>query len=233
MHRLPLSFHRRAGRPARFLAFAAVCLGLASAVSAQQGDKLSNTGSIYTCVDATGRTITSDRPIPSCFDREQMELSPSGSVRRRIEPRYTAKERAEIEARQREANEAAMRQREEQRRERALVTRYPNAATHNRERAEALKQVDAVIEAARKRLGELAEERARIDGEMEFYKKDPGKAPTALRQRIEDNDQSVAVQKRFMREQEEEKHRINARFDEERALLVQLWSPQNGGTASR
>ena len=30
-------------------------------------------GGIYTCVDATGRRITSDRPIMSCIDREQRE----------------------------------------------------------------------------------------------------------------------------------------------------------------
>jgi hypothetical protein len=39
----------------------------------------------------------------------------------------------------------------------------------------------------------------------------------------------VAVQNRFIGEQEDEKRRVNARFDEERARLKQIWSPQNGG----
>ena len=108
--------------------------------------------------------------------------------------------------------------------------RYPNAATHDRERAEALAQIDAVTQAARKRIAELAEDRRKIDEEMEFYKHDPGKAPGSVRRRLDDNTQSVAVQNRFIGEQEEEKKRVNARFDEERARLKLLWSPQNGGT---
>ncbi|XXQ56459.1 DUF4124 domain-containing protein [Xenophilus aerolatus] len=217
----------------RGLALGACALLVQGAGWAQQNQGPANAGSIYSCVDASGRTLTSDRPIPACFDREQVELTPSGTVRRRIEPRYTAREQEQREARQREVEQAALRAREERRRERALLVRYPNAATHDRERGEAMKQIDAVIGAARTRLGELAEERRKIDGEMEFYKKDPSKAPPSLRRQVDDNDQSVAVQSRFIAEQDAEKRRVNARFDEERARLVQLWSPENGGMAQR
>ena len=48
-------------------------------------------------------------------------------------------------------------------------------------------QIDAVINAARKRLGELADERKKIDDELEFYTKDPSKAPDAVRRKIDDN----------------------------------------------
>ncbi len=50
--------------------------------------------------------------------------------------------------------------------------RYPNLATHDRERSEALAQIDAVTQAARKRIAELSEDRKKIDEEMEFYKQD-------------------------------------------------------------
>lgn len=36
---------------------------------------------IYTCIDASGVRITSDRLIPQCQDREQRVLGPSGVVR--------------------------------------------------------------------------------------------------------------------------------------------------------
>jgi len=185
--------------------------------------------SIYTCTDARGRTLTADRPIAECTDREQRELSPSGTTRRRIEPTYTARELAEREDRAREASLQAARVLDERRRERALLVRYPNATVHDRERGEALVQIDAVIQAARKRLEELAEDRKRIDEEFEFYKHDVSKAPGAVRRKLDDNMQSVAVQNRFIGEQEDEKKRVNARFDEERARLRQIWSPQNGG----
>ena len=179
---------------------------------------------IYTCTDARGRTITADRPIADCADREQRELSPSGSVRRRLEPTYTAREQAEREDRERQAQLQAARLLEERRRERALLIRYPNAAAHDRERAEALVQIDAVTNAARKRLSELAEERRKIDDELEFYAKDVAKAPDSLRRKVDDNTKSMTVQNRFIADQDDEKKRVNARFDEERARLRPLWA---------
>jgi len=180
---------------------------------------------IYSCTDARGRTITSDRRIPDCLDREQRELNPSGTTKRLIEPTYTAQEQAERDERKRLAALAAVRQAEERRRERALLVRYPTPVVHDRERADALAQIDAVIGAARKRIGELGVERRKVDDELEFYKKDVSKAPDSLRRQLDDNAKSVAVQIRFVGEQEDEKQRLNARFDEERVRLRLLWAP--------
>ena len=214
-------------------AWVTVLAALASAgvVQAQPASKESSSAGIYSCTDGRGRTITSDRPIPDCIDREQRELNPSGTTRRRIEPTYTAKEQAEREERQRQATMAALRQTEERRRERALLIRYPSAAVHDRERADALSQIDAVIGAAKKRVAELNEERRKVDEEMEFYKKDVSKAPASIRRQLDDNTQSVAVQNRFIGEQEEEKRRLNARFDEERSRLKLLWGPATPSAA--
>jgi hypothetical protein len=188
---------------------------------------------IYSCTDSRGRTLTADRPIADCVDREQRELGPSGTVRRTLEPTYTAREQAEREDRARQAAMQASRLSEERRRERALLMRYPNPAAHERERSEAMLQINAVIDAARKRLGELGTERQSIDDEMEFYKKDPSKAPPSLRRKLEDSDQSVAIQNRFIATQDDEKKRVNARFDEESARLKPLWTANAAGGAGR
>lgn len=203
------------------LVFAGLALPALDALAQKGAD---NPAGIYSCVDASGRTLTSDRPIAACADREQRELSPSGGTRRIVEPTWTAEELAVREAKKREAQQAALRAQEERRRERALLVRYPNAEVHERERKDALAQIDVVLQAARNRLVELAESRRQIDGEMEFYVKDPSKAPASLRRQVEDNDQAVAVQNRFIREQEDEKRRVNARFDEERVRLIKLWA---------
>ena len=208
-------------------AFLVLSLAAAGMAHAQQGAGARGAPSaagIYSCTDAKGRTITADRPIPDCLDREQRELNPSGTTRRLVEPSYTAREQAEREDRERAAQLQAARLVEERRRERALLVRYPNPAAHDRERAEALVQIDVVIQAARKRLAELGEDRKRVDDELEFYKKDPAKAPGALRRRTEDIARSVAVQNRFIGEREDEKKRVNARFDEEQAKLAPLWA---------
>lgn len=210
-------------------------LGVTCVASAQtQGQ--SPTQSIYTCVDGNGRRITSDRPIKECLDREQRELGSSGTVRRVIPPSYTAEERARMAAERKAEQMEIARINEERRRERALLIRYPNKDVHDRERADALSQVDDVMGAVRKREETLAEQRKQIDAEMEFYQGDREKAPPWLRRKLEDNEEQVFVQKRFLDEQTKEKERINARFDEELGKLRQLWatgSTSGSATLSR
>lgn len=194
-------------------------LALAGAASAQV-----NSGSgIYSCVDSKGRRLTSDRPIPECLDREQRELGKTGIVKRVVPPSYTADERARIEAQKKAEGQLRARATEEKRRDRALMVRYPNQAMHDKERAEALLQIDEVIKAVAKRGEALTRQRKDIDTELEFYQGDVKKAPSWLQRKVQDNEQQALVQKRFMDDQAQEKQRINARFDEELAKLKLLW----------
>lgn len=178
---------------------------------------------IYSCVDATGRRITSDRPITQCLDREQKELGSSGTVKRIVPPSYTADERARIEAGKRKEAEALAKIADERRRDKALYMRYPSKVVHDRERAEALSQIDEVISAVSKRAETLVQQRREIDIELEFYQNDPKQAPEWLRRKLEDNDNEQKTQQRFLLAQTEEKARISARFDEELARLRRLW----------
>jgi hypothetical protein len=181
-------------------------------------------GGIYTCIDAQGRKLTSDRPIPECNDREQKVLNPSGTLKQKVGPSLTAAERAQQEAKDKQELEERNRQTEERRRDRALLTRFPNKAVHDKERADAIAQIAAVSKAASTRLLELAAQRKKLDDEMEFYKKDPSKAPQYLRRQLEENHQSAEVQKRFIADQEEETRRVNGRLDDELVRLRQLWA---------
>ena len=181
---------------------------------------------IYSCIDSKGRKITSDRPIPECNDREQKVLNPSGTVRAKVGPTLTAQERADVDAREKQEHEARAIQVEEKRRERAVLVRYPTLEVHDRERALAFAQVATVVQAAHKRVDELVLDRRKLDSEMEFYKKDPNKAPSTLRRQLEDIAQGVDIQRRFIGEQENELKRIAARFDEELVRLKPLWAAQ-------
>ena len=185
--------------------------------------QLPGAGGIYTCVDAKGRKITADRPIADCADREQKQLNSNGTVKRQIGPTLTAQERAAQEEVQQKVLEEQARKDEEKRRDRALLQRYPSRTVHDNERAEAIKQIGVVKTAAQTRIVELQKQRLAIDAEMEFYKKDPGKAPSSVKRQIEENKQSLAVQQRFIVEQDGEIVRVDARFDEELVRLKQLW----------
>ncbi|MGM9427436.1 DUF4124 domain-containing protein [Hydrogenophaga sp. MI9] len=183
-----------------------------------------NTGGIYSCVDGKGRRLTSDRPIVDCLDREQRELGNSGTVKRVVPPSYTAEEKARLEAQRKVEDAERARIAEEKRRDKALLIRYPNQTVHDKERVDALRQIDDVIDAVKKRVDTLSKQRRDIDLELEFYQNDVSKAPAWLKRKLEDNTQQVQVQSRFLSEQSLEKQRINARFDEELAKLKMLWT---------
>lgn len=180
-------------------------------------------GGIYTCVDAQGRKLTSDRPIPECNDREQKVLNPSGSLKQKVGPSLTAAERAQQEAREKKEIEDRVHVEEQRRQNRALLTRYPDRAAHDSARTAALEHIAAVSQAASNRLVELGSQRKKLDDELEFYRKDPSKAPLYLRRQAEEYSQNVAAQKQFIADQEEEKRRVNSRFDDELQRLRQLW----------
>lgn len=194
--------------------------GVLTQACAQQG--------IYTCIDAKGRNVTADRPIAECADREQKELSPGGTVKRSIGPTLTAQERATEEEKARKAAEERNRLAEEKKRERALLVRYPDKAAHDKERLAALAQVDDAIAAARKNTAALAVQRKKLDTEMEFYQSDVSRAPAQLKRQIEENQQHAQAQERYIANQDSEKRRINARFDEQLSRLKQLWAQRAG-----
>ena len=204
-------------------------LGMGAGAGAQSGGSGGSAGaglSIYTCVDKSGRKLTSDRPIPECVDREQRELGPSGTVRRVVGPTLTDHERVAIEAKRRKDNEERLRVVEERRRERVLTTRYPDKATHDIERHAAIALLEGASIAATQHIQALRDERTRLDVEMEFYRKNPTKAPMTLRRQIAENEENIQERQRFLGAQAQEKRRIHQRFDLELAQLQRLWAEQ-------
>lgn len=203
-------------------AFAA-CTGVfVQAQAAGQGGG----GEVYTCIDKSGRRITSDRFIPECSDREQRVLDASGAERRRIGPVLSDHERNAQEAERRKRAQAKAQEIADRRADRVLITRYPDEAAHQVEREEALRQVDDVITVAKGRIAELKQDRKKLDEELEFYNGALYKAPVRLQRAFSDNDQAVSEQERFIVSRQEEKQRINQRFDVELGKLRVLWAQQ-------
>lgn len=177
---------------------------------------------IYACTTADGRKLTSDRPILECLSKEQRVLNNDGSVRGMHPPSLTAEERAEKEARERQALAAKLAQQDAVRRDRNLVARYPDEATHRRAREASLDTVRVAMKTSEIRLRELANERKPIADEAEFYR---GKRlPAKLRQALDANDASVEAQRSAVQTQEAELARINALYDAELERLRRLWS---------
>ena len=87
-----------------------------------------------------------------------------------------------------------------------------------------MEQINEVIKNSTTKAGELLTQRKAIASEFEFYVKDPSKAPSALKLRKEDNESSILAQQKILLAQEEEKKRVNSRFDEELVRLRHLWT---------
>lgn len=207
----------------------AVLIPVLALLAGAAGSAWSQAG-IYTCVDAHGKRITSDRPIMECLDREQKELNPTGTVRRIVPPSLTAAERVTQEERDRKVAEERLRAGEERRMQRALLTRYPNAEVHDAEREKALQAQQEVVEVAQRRVQALREQRVKLDGEAESHK--TAEWPARLKQQLDENDQQLKAQQRYAAAQQDELKRITRRFDEELARLKLLWAQGSAATAS-
>lgn len=201
-----------------------VCAGLVLAAFTSTLLAQSAVGTqIYTCVDAKGRRLNSDRPIVECLDREQTILNPSGTVKAKLGPVLTAAERSQIEATRKAEQQALARRAEKKRMDRALLIRYPNRVAHQKDREDSLDQVLLVKQVGSARREDLLAERSKLADEMAFYAKDQSKAPVKLQRQIAGVTQSLADQERFLAEKDMEIQRINAHFDEELKRLEPLW----------
>jgi hypothetical protein len=183
---------------------------------------------IYTCVDKNGRRLTSDRPILECIDREQRELNRSGVVQRVIPPSPSLEEKARAEAERKASEQARQRETEGQQRDRALVLRYPNKATHDRARADALAQVDLVIGGLKEREASLVSRVTDIDRQLAAFAQQADTAPALLRRQRTDTAAELAQQRQLLQQQVAERERVNSRFNSELARLTPLWSAPPG-----
>ena len=227
---------RRGCLPAlRAAAVVAVLLGWgALAAAAPPGQPSKATSTVYVCTDAHGRRLTSDRPIIDCINREQQKFDRTGTARI-VPPARTAAERDAEEARlKREQAEKARADQERVRefqREQLLVSRYPDRRAHDAARMEALSGPQALIKAAQVQMKLLEDEHAKLDTEMEFYAKDPTKAPARIRRQYGDIAQQMRVQADLIAGQFAEMKRINQRYTEELASLQGLWSRSSQSAA--
>jgi hypothetical protein len=184
--------------------------------------------SIYTCTDASGKKLTSDRPIIECNAREQRVLNADGSVKRIVPPTLTADERSEAEARERDAAVERTRQQEAIRRDRNLLARFPNEAAHRKARELALEDVRKSLRQSDARLVALALERKPLADEAEFYVNKP--LPLKLKLAIDANDASVDAQKSLVQNQQIESLRIDKLYDNELERLKKLWAGAQPGS---
>ena len=183
---------------------------------------------IYSCTDANGKRLTSDRTIPECAAREQKVLNSDGSVKRVVPPTLTSDERSEAEAREQEATAERVARQDAARRDRNLVARFPNEGAHRKAREVALDDVRNSVRISEARVKLLTAERKPLLDESEFYVGKP--LPPKVKAALDANDASLAAQRTLIQNQEVEVSRINALYDVELGRLKRLWSGAPAGS---
>jgi hypothetical protein len=207
----------------------AATFGMAGATAAQTpSGPSSSKAPIYTCVAADGRRFTSDRPIAECYNREQRVLNSDGSLRYVVPAPMTSEERATKEAHDRKAEMDRLALQDAARRDRNLMLRYPDEATHQRAREAALDTVRMAMRTSEQRVKELGAERKPLVEEAEFYKNKP--LPPKLKQQIDANEAATEAQRNAAQNQQAELERVNRLYDTELGRLRKLWAGATPGT---
>lgn len=205
----------------------AACIACTTA-SITVGQPVVGPPQIYSCTDATGKKLTSDRPIVECAAREQRVLNADGSVRRVLPPTLTADERSEVDARERTSAVERATLQDAIRRDRNLLARFPDEAAHRSAREAALNDVHKALRLSESRLVTLANERKPLMDETEFY---VGKAlPLKLKGQLDANDAAVEAQHTLLQNQRLEVVRVNALYDAELVRLKKLWGGAQPGS---
>jgi hypothetical protein len=205
---------------------AAVAAGAATPAKPKANETTSNTA-IYSCVDAQGHRLSSDRPIPECVSQDQRLLNRDGTLKAVVPPAQSPEEKARVDAAKRQAEQIRLAREAEARRDRALLSRYPDQETHDEARARAQEPVNHQIDVARKRLAELDTETQALARERETLGHKP--LPPALRARVAANEGAIDAQRSILRDQLAESDRLNMQFDAELARLRALWAGATPG----
>ena len=175
---------------------------------------------IYTCKDANGKTITSDRPLPECVGREGRVLSPQGATVKKIEAPPTPEQIAAREAEERKKKEEDERQREQMRKDKALLNTYSGLDDIESKRQRALAQVEREARESERRISLLERQASENRAEAEFYKKKT--LPPDLKRRVDENEAALRAEKLLFASKKAEVSQVNVKFDEDRKRYVEL-----------
>lgn len=164
-------------------------------------------GTTVVCTDASGNRIATNLPSSRC-------AAPAGSL--------TDSERADVDACRRQVEVDTDDWKRKQRRERALLGKFPDEAAHARKRAAEIQPVRTSMQQSDHRLSKLAEDRKPLLAEAEFYVGKP--LPAKLASALDANDAAVAAQRQIRASQVDEVARIELENDRQLKDLKLLWT---------
>ena len=179
----------------------------------------------YRCAGADGKKYYGSTIPPQCYGRPVEQLSPTGTVIRRIDPEHDAKERAEKEANLAKKKEEDAASREETRRNRALLATYTSERDIEDARRRALADNEKAVKEVEQKIDALKKSRAKHEKELEFYKdKKSGdsKPPAKLSEEIKNAEIDLRAQEDLLAAKKKDVSVINGKYDEDKKRFAEL-----------
>jgi hypothetical protein len=127
-------------------------------------------GASYKCVDEKGVTRIGDTPPPECDHVPMYEMSPTGAVRRKIDPTPTADQLKTRLDEQEKAKEAEHTAAEQKRKDVALLASYSNEKEFDVARDRNVEPITGRLKNAEDRSADVDKRIKELEDEMEFYK---------------------------------------------------------------
>ena len=186
---------------------------------------------IYTCKDANGKTLTSDRPLPECQGREGRVLSTQGTTVKKIDAPLTAEQQAARDAEEEKKKEEAIKRAEQGRRDKALLNTYANIDDLESKRQRALLQVEREMKDADRRVSFLLKQEQEYKQEEEFFKKKT--MPVELKRKLDENEGALRAEKLLLTSKKDEITQVNLKFDEDKKRYLELSGPAPKAGAKR
>ncbi|HXI37092.1 MAG TPA: hypothetical protein VNH80_09280 [Burkholderiales bacterium] len=195
----------------------------------------------YRCTTAEGKKYYGATIPQQCLGQPIEQLSPAGTVVRRIDPEGDERARLAKEAQAAKRREEDAAQKEESRRNRALLTTYSSEKDIDDARVRTLAENQNAMKEIELRIAEIRKRKEKYDKEMEFYvegaaktdakKKSSGPAPKAVKpppKLVEDMNQAEVdrkAQENLLSVKQKEVDSINAKYDEDKRRYQELTKP--------
>jgi hypothetical protein len=177
-------------------------------------------GSLFCCIDATGKQVCADILPQACYGRAYRELGADGRTLRVVEAPLTAEQRAAraAEEKQRKAEEAAVI--EQRRKDVALLNTYGSEKDIDFMREHTEAEVHKAIKGAEDKIVEIRALRKKYENEAEFYKKKT--LPNEVKRGLADADYEIKAQQEIIEGKKQELEQVRVKYDDDRRRYQDL-----------
>jgi SpoVK/Ycf46/Vps4 family AAA+-type ATPase len=169
---------------------------------------------LYTCKDATGRVITSDRPIPECAERAVKVLRNNGQFQREIPAPPTEEDKRKAQIEQEKQKNDLRAEEIKQKEERYLQAHYSSEKDIELMRSRSLDELRERIRLGKEQMTMVSQILAQLQAEQQNNTKRSATEVSALQHRASEMERSIKKTKSINDAYEAELVRINAQYDE-------------------